>query len=201
VTPGSGDASSEPTFFASPRELRNWFEAHHDAAEILWVGYHKNATGRLGVTWEESRDEALCYGWIDGVRHRIDDQRFKVRFTPRRPGSNWSLVNIRRVQALENDGRMREAGREAFAEADEAAAIAADERRRTARLPAAYADALRAVPEAWEFYRAQPDGYRRDAARWVMDAKREETRRRRLDQLVTDARNGLRIKPLRPRRR
>lgn len=198
---GSGDASSEPVFFGSPRELRDWLQAHHHAAEVLWVGYHKKATGRPSVTWEESRDEALCFGWIDGVRHGIDDARYKVRFTPRRAGSNWSLVNIRRVRALEREGRMTEAGREAFAEADEAAAIAAEERRRSAALPAEYARRLREVPEAWDFYRSQPDGYRRDSARWVMDAKREETRRRRLEQLVADSREGLRIKPLRPRRR
>ena len=201
MTPGSSAASSEPVFFSSTRGLRDWFEAHHDTAETLWVGYHKKATGRPSVTWEESRDEALCYGWIDGVRHAIDDARYKVRFTPRRPGSNWSLVNIRRVRALDGEGRMTAAGRAAFVGADEAAAIAAQERRRSAKLPAEYARLLREVPEAWAFYRAQPDGYRRDAARWILDAKREETRRRRLDQLIADSRRGLRVKPLRPRRR
>ncbi|HSM36137.1 MAG TPA: YdeI/OmpD-associated family protein [Longimicrobiales bacterium] len=188
-------------FFGSPQELRDWFQAHHDAADVLWVGYHKKATGRPSVTWEESRDEALCFGWIDGVRHGLDDATYKVRFTPRRPGSDWSLVNIRRIRALEREGRMAEAGREAFAAADEAAAIAAQERRRSATLPAEYARLLREVPEAWAFYRAQPDGYRRDAARWILDAKRRETRRRRLEQLIEDSRRGLRIKPLRPRRR
>ncbi len=188
---------SAPLFFATPADLRAWFEANHATAEQLWIGYHKKATGRASVTWEESRDEALCFGWIDGVRRSIDDARFKVRFTPRREGSDWSLVNIGRAKELKAQGRMRRSGVAAFAHADEKAARAAHRRRRTAALEGEYLERLKAVSEAWDYYRAQPPGYRRDAARWVMDAKRDETRLRRLAALIEDCAAGRRIKPLR----
>jgi uncharacterized protein YdeI (YjbR/CyaY-like superfamily) len=152
------------------------------------------------MTWPESVDEALCFGWIDGVRKRIDAERYTIRFTPRRPGSIWSAVNVGRVAALTEEGRMRPAGLAAFAaRREDRSGIYSYEQREQAVLPAAYEKRLRAERRAWKWFEAQPKGYRRDAIRWVMTAKREETRERRLATLIEASAAGRRIAPLRRR--
>jgi uncharacterized protein YdeI (YjbR/CyaY-like superfamily) len=189
----------EPTFFAKPDELRAWLERHHEDERELWVGVHKKGSGRPSITWPESVDQALCFGWIDGVRKRIDDESYVIRFTPRKATSTWSRVNLARVEELISAGLVRPAG------------VRAHERR-TAERSGVYsfeqADAptlseeqearFRADSGAWEFFAAQPPGYRRAAVWWVVSAKREETRVRRLATLIADSGDGRRLAALTP---
>lgn len=187
------------TFFETPHDFRRWLEANHDARNELWVGYHKKATGKPSITWEESVDEALCYGWIDGLRRSIDAESYMNRFTPRRKGSHWSRVNLGRVEALIAEGRMQPPGLAAYEARDPEKSGRYSFERDEARLSAEQEKAFRARPEAWAFWTAQPAGYRRQTASWVVSAKREETRARRLATLIEDSANRLRIKQLRRR--
>jgi uncharacterized protein YdeI (YjbR/CyaY-like superfamily) len=189
----------EPTFFATPADWRAWLEEHHETERELLVGFWKRGTGRPSITWPESVDEALCFGWIDGVRRRVDDECYTIRFTPRQKRSTWSAVNIARVAELEAEGRMRPAGLAAFARrSDDRTAIYSYEQRRTAELGPGEEAELRANPAAWAHFQAQTPSYRRAAAHWVMSAKREETRRRRLEQLVAESAQGRRPPALTP---
>ncbi len=188
----------EPKFFASPAEFRDWLERNHASEQELLVGYHKKGTGRPSLTWSESVDEALCFGWIDGIRRTIDAERYTIRFTPRRKGSVWSKVNIRKVEELIQSGRMRPAGERAFEKrAEERSGIYSFEQRSEAVLSEEALARIRADAEAWEFWESQPPGYRRQATWWVVSAKREDTRSRRLEQLIADSAAGQRIAPLR----
>ena len=190
----------KPTFFATRRELRSWLDEHHDSATELWVGLYKKRSGRPSVTWSEVVDEALCFGWIDGIRRGIDDQSYMNRITPRKPNSNWSEVNIRRVQELTRRRRMRAAGLKAFRERRDAPASGLRyEQRYAVKLDAASDRRFRNEQEAWRWFQAQPDGYQASARLWVMSAKRPQTRERRLDTLIEDSANGRRVPPLRPR--
>jgi uncharacterized protein YdeI (YjbR/CyaY-like superfamily) len=187
----------EARFFASPEEWHAWLEEHHDTEAEVLVGYWKRGTGRPSLTWPESVDEALCFGWIDGVRRRIDDERYCIRFTPRRPRSRWSDVNVARVAELEREGRMRPAGRAAFAARTEEGTYSYERQQREAALDDARERRLRADAAAWAYFSAQPPGYRRAVVHWVMSAKREETRDRRLAQLVECSAQGRPVPPLR----
>jgi uncharacterized protein YdeI (YjbR/CyaY-like superfamily) len=192
-------SSSKPIFFPTPAEFAAWLAAHHAAADHLWVGYYKKATKRPSVTWEETVDEALCFGWIDGIRKSLDDESYMIRFTPRKAKSVWSRRNIERVERLEAEGRMQPAGRAAFAFKDahpDSGYATADYRD---ELPKPMVAVFEKSPGAWAFYQAQPPGYRKQSARWVTSAKREATRERRLATLIEDSANGLRIKQLRKR--
>jgi len=183
-------------FFASPEEWRAWLEEHHDSEAEVLVGYWKRGTGRPSLTWAESVDEALCFGWIDGVRRRVDDERYCIRFTPRRARSRWSRVNVERVAALTREGRMRPAGTAAFEARTEEGTYSYEQQQREAALDAERERRLRGDESAWGFFSAQPPGYRRAAVHWVMSAKREETRDRRLAQLVESSANGRPVPPL-----
>jgi uncharacterized protein YdeI (YjbR/CyaY-like superfamily) len=196
-----GRVAQEVRFFASPAELREWFDAHHELDKELNVGFHRRASGRQSVTWEEAVDEALSVGWIDGVRHGIDDESYRIRFTPRRRGSIWSRRNVERVAELTAQGRMRPAGTAAFeARRPERTGIYSHELP-TIDLDPAYEAELRKVPAAWEYFAERPAGYRRAVTRWVMGAKREETRRRRLATLIEDSANRRLVRQFTPRRR
>jgi uncharacterized protein YdeI (YjbR/CyaY-like superfamily) len=187
----------EPIFFASPAELRAWFASHADTERELWVGYHRKATGRPSLTWEQAVDEALCVGWIDGVRRSLDGERFIQRFTPRQARSTWSAVNVRRAEALLAEGRMTAAGRAAFERRrEDRSGIYSYEQRRLATFAPAEQAALDANAAARAFWDAQPAGYRRTATFWVASAKRPETRARRMAQLVEDSAAGRRIRSL-----
>lgn len=178
------------TYFPSPSDLRAWFEKHHQTASELWVGYYKKSSGQPSVTWPESVDEALCFGWIDGIRKSVDEHRYTIRFTPRRPGSIWSAVNIRRAQALAEQGRMQPAGLQAFeAHRETRSGIYSYEQRRD-QLEEPYAAIFRQNQAAWEFFQAQPASYRKAANWWVISAKKEATRRKRLEQLIEDSAHG-----------
>ncbi len=182
------------TYFDSRAAFRAWLAAHHVSADLLHVGFYKKGSGLPSVTYSEAVDEALCFGWIDGVRHAVDALSFTVRFTPRRRGSRWSAVNIKRVEALVGAGLMHEAGLHAF---EQRAGVAGySHESRPSQLPEPYLSRLQAAEAAWTFFVSQPPWYQRDAAFWVTDAKREETRERRLETLIADSKAGRRIKPL-----
>lgn len=188
----------KPTFFRTPAAFRAWLEANHETADHLWVGYYKKATKRPSVTWEETVEEALCVGWIDGIRKSRGEKSYMIRFTPRKPKSVWSQRNIDLIEQLEAEGRMKPAGRAAFAFKDahpDSGYATADE----GKLPKKMITQFKKATRAWAFYQAQPPGYRKQTARWVTSAKREETRARRLATLIEDSGNELRIKQLRKR--
>ena len=188
------------TFFETPADFRSWLEKHHARADELLVGFYKKESGRPSITWPESVDEALCFGWIDGIRRRIDDRSYSIRFTPRRRGSIWSNVNTRRVGELMKEKRMRPAGVKAFEARDPKKTGLYSFERETAALPKEFAKAFRADAKAWTFWEAQPPGYKRLAAYFVISAKRDETRRRRLAVLIRESANGLRLGIARPTR-
>jgi uncharacterized protein YdeI (YjbR/CyaY-like superfamily) len=187
----------EPTFFATPADFRAWFEANHaDHGELL-VGFHKKGSGRPSITWPESVDEALCFGWIDGVRRSIDGDSYSIRFTPRKPRSIWSAVNTRRAQELIEEGRMTPPGLAALERRDEKrSGVYSFERGEAAKLDAEQERRFRAAAGAWEWFQSRPPSYRRAALHWVVSAKRAETRERRLATLIEDSANGRTIKPL-----
>jgi uncharacterized protein YdeI (YjbR/CyaY-like superfamily) len=188
---------SEPIFFESPEEFYAWLEENHETADEVYVGFHKQHTGKRAMTWSESVDQALCFGWIDGRANKIDDDRYMQRFTPRRPGSNWSKVNVEKVAKLKEAGLMRPAGLAAFDKRSEEKTGVYSFEGEKAELPPEYEQRLRANPAAAEYFAKKPPWYRRTATHWVLSAKREETRLRRLAQLIEDSAAGLDIKPLR----
>ena len=178
-------------FFRSLSELRKWFEKYHTTALELWVGYYKKSSGEPSITWPESVDEALCVGWIDGIRKSVDEFRYKIRFTPRKPRSIWSAVNIRRVRALDA-GRMRPAGLAAFAARRENRSGIYSYEQRRAELPEPYAGMLRKNRAAWAFFEARPPEFRKQVSWWVVSARKEETRLKRLKKLVDESTRGKR---------
>lgn len=186
------------TFFASPNDFRVWLAAHHADRDVLWVGFWKKDTGRPSVTWEESVDEALCFGWIDGLRRRIDDEAYTIRFTPRRPGSRWSRRNLDRYRILSAAGRVEPPGASAYARRVESPEGGYSFERDT---PVEFAEEFRVRLEAdaaaWADWSARSPGYRKRVTHWVMSAKREETRERRFGALLDDAAQGRVVRPLR----
>lgn len=187
----------KPTFFPDSAALRAWLREHHQTVPELWVGLFKKATGRASITWPELVDQLLCFGWIDGVRRSIDDERYAIRVTPRRPHSTWSTVNTRRAQELLRLGWMEPPGLAAFENRDPDRTGQYSFERERAALTPAYLGQFRARQDAWSWFREQPPSYRKTVAWWVMSAKREETRQRRLDTLIEDCAAGRRIAPMR----
>ena len=191
----------KPRFFATPADFRAWLARNHGRAGELLVGFHKRDSGRPSITWPQSVDEALCFGWIDGVRRRIDDRRYTIRFTPRRRGSIWSAVNIKRAQELQNMGRMAPAGLAAFeARRDDRSAIYSYEQRKSAELPPPMMRPLEANAAAMKDFEARAPWYRRAVAHWVISAKKDETRRKRLETLIACSARGAPVPPLIPRK-
>lgn len=183
-----------PTFFTTPAGLRAWFRKNHAQTQELWVGFYKKDSGKPSITWPESVDEALCVGWIDGIRKRIDEESYMIRFTPRRRGSIWSAVNIKRVEALTNEKRMQPAGFAVFAARVENRSGIYSYEQRSEQLPEAYGGLLRKNKKAWEFFQSQPPSYRKTIGWWVVSAKQEETRRKRLARLITESTRGKRLR-------
>ena len=182
----------KPTFFESPARFRQWLEKNHDKAPELLVGFFKKDSGRPSITWPESVDQALCFGWIDGVRRRIDDVSYTIRFTPRRRGSIWSKINIGRATELAKCGLMHAAGAKAFEQRSESKSrIYAYEN--APRLPPAAEKRFRSNKKAWKFFNNQPPSYRRVAIYWILSAKKEETRERRLTTLIDDSAHERRL--------
>ena len=183
-------------FFASPSEFRIWLKRHHAEVDELWVGFHKKASGVPSITYLEALDEALCFGWIDGVRKSLDETRFVIRFTPRKPDSSWSAVNIARARALIEAGRMHASGFKVFETRTQEKSIRYSDERKAAVLDPVYEKALMANQKAWDYFQSKPPSYRQIAIFWIMSAKREETRLKRLTQLIEDSANGRSIPPL-----
>lgn len=193
LKPGS---EAKPLFFKSGVEYRAWLEKNHETAKELWIGFWKKSTGKPSLTWQECVDESLCFGWIDGIRKSIDDASYKQRVTPRRPTSIWSQINIRRVGELTAEGRMRPAGLNAFGKRDRTKAYSFEQPREQVGLGRAEEAAFRKDRKAWAFFQAQPPGYRRISGWWVMSAKKEETRQRRLETLIRESASARRLGPL-----
>ena len=196
---GKARAAAAPTFFTGLAPFRRWLRAHSARATELLVGFYTLGSGRPSITYPDARDEALCFGWIDGIRRNIDAHSYSIRFTPRKPKSLWSRVNVERVAALTQEGRMQEAGRVAFALREEArTGVYSFEQREAPRLGPKEEKALRANRAAWAYWNTQPPSYRQQASWWVISAKKEETRARRLAQLVAHSAQGQRLPQYRP---
>lgn len=188
----------KPVFFASEADFRKWLQKNHATADEVWVGFYKKHTGKPTVTYKEAVDQALCYGWIDGIRKSIDDESYMNRFTPRRKGSNWSAVNIKRAHELVADGLMKPAGAKAFAARDESKAARYSFERANVAFSPAQLKAFKKNRKAWQFFESQPPSYRKVVTHWVTSAKQPATQERRLVQLMKDSAAGLRIAALRP---
>ena len=184
----------KPRFFATPKHFRSWLEKHHADTAELWVGFYKKDSGRASITWPESVDEALCVGWIDGLRKSVNEHSYMIRFTPRKAASIWSAVNTRRAAELIKEGRMRPAGVRVFEGRDpKKTNLYSFEQRKAAELAPSLEKRFKANGKAWKFFQSQPDGYRRIAVFYVMSAKQEQTRVRRLDILIRDSAAGRRL--------
>jgi uncharacterized protein YdeI (YjbR/CyaY-like superfamily) len=184
----------KPVFFDSPAAFRRWLEKHHATSQELYVGYYKKHTGKPSLTWPQSVDEALCFGWIDGIRRSWDEEGYLIRFTPRRKQSIWSKINLKRVLELIEEGRMAPAGLAVYqARNPEKTSKYSFEQRETAKLPPSLEKQLRANRKAWAFFQAQPPGYRRLISFYVVSAKQDETRQRRLERLIEDSAAGRRV--------
>jgi uncharacterized protein YdeI (YjbR/CyaY-like superfamily) len=187
----------KPIFFATAGELRGWLELNHATATELLVGFYKRGSGKPSITWQELVDEELCFGWIDGVRRGIDEVSYSNRITPRKPRSTWSAINIARAKDLIRLGRMHPFGLEAFERrTQERSAIYSYEQRKVARFHPEAEQSFRAKKKAWAFFQAQPPSYQRTATWWVISAKREDTRKRRLAALIADSQRGRTVGPL-----
>lgn len=184
---------TDVTFFATAVDFRRWLEEHHATARELWVGYRKKTSGEPSVGYQESVDEALAFGWIDGVRKGLGPTAYTNRFTPRKPGSTWSAANVRRVGELTAEGHMHPAGLAAFAARDPAKTELYSYERETAALDADAEARFRGDEKAWAFWEKQPPGYRRTITWWVVSAKQEATRRRRLEKLIAESAAGRRL--------
>jgi uncharacterized protein YdeI (YjbR/CyaY-like superfamily) len=193
----SAKTRPDPLFFAKPSEFLEWLEKNHDKTSEIWVGFHKRNSGKPSITWPESVDVALCFGWIDGVRKSVSETSYAIRFTRRTVRSVWSAVNINRAEELIQLGRMQPAGLKAFKQrSDERSAIYSYEQRQSPKLSGDFEKLFRVNRKAWNFFQAQAPWYRRVAAFWVLTAKREETRLKRLAMLIDDSENERTIPPL-----
>ena len=189
-------ARVKPRYFRSAAEFRKWLERNHDKAGELWLGYYKKGATKKGITYQEAVDQALCFGWIDGKVRTIDDASYMQRFTPRRAKSPWSAINIKRAKELIAEGLMHPAGEKAFKERDPSKTSLYSFENRPQKLPPQMEKRFKAKKKAWEFFSTQPPGYRRNAIWWVTSAKKDETKDRRLAQLIEDSAAGRRIRQL-----
>lgn len=184
----------KPKFFATPLHFRRWLEKHHAKKDELWVGYYKKDSGRRSITWPESVDEALCFGWIDGIRKGVDDISYTTRFTPRRKTSVWSAVNIRNVERLIESNRMQPPGLAAFEGRNKDRCEIYSYEQRPADLPEVFAKQMRKNKKAWQFFQKQPPGYRRIMTWWIVSAKQEGTRQARLAKLIAGSAKQQRLR-------
>jgi uncharacterized protein YdeI (YjbR/CyaY-like superfamily) len=187
-------ATGGPVFFRSAGDFRAWLEEHGATVGELLVGFHKVGTGKPSLTWPQSVDEALCFGWIDGVRKRIDDGAYQIRFTPRKAKSTWSAINVRRVETLIAEGRMMPAGLDAFERRLESnSGIYSYEQATPLALTPDEVKAFRRNKGAWEYFETVAPSYRKAVTHWIASAKREETRARRLAKLIESCAAGVRL--------
>lgn len=189
----------KPKFFKKPSDFGKWLAQNHDKKEELIVGYYKVATGKPSMTWSESVDEALCYGWIDGIRRKHDEESYTIRFTPRRPKSIWSAVNLAKIVQLTKEGRMQPAGLKVYKNRSDNKlnGYSFEQKKGDIKFTKEYEALLKKNKEAWTFFKSQAPYYKRTATWWVISAKREETRLKRLTQLIQDSEMQLKVKPFR----
>ena len=187
----------DPTYFATQQDFRNWLEKNHARETELLVGFYKVTSSKPSITWPQSVDQALCFGWIDGIRKSIDPESYSIRFTPRKPGSNWSAINIRKVEEMNKLGLMFPAGLAAFEKRNEQKSAIYSYENKPEKLDSENEILFRSQEQAWAFFQSQPPSYQRTAIYWVMSAKQEATRQKRLNDLISDSENRLKIKPLR----
>ncbi|WP_436515384.1 YdeI/OmpD-associated family protein [Ekhidna sp. To15] len=185
------------TFFSTPDHFRKWLEENHKQESELWVGYYKKATGKPSITWPESVDQALCFGWIDGIRKKIDEEAYQVRFTPRKPTSHWSHVNIKRIAELKKEGLVMEAGLTAYSKKRHGNTGQAFFEQKNVKLSSNYEEKLKVNKEAWAFFNEKlAPSFRKQSIWWVMSAKREETRDKRFNTLIECSAKGEKVPPL-----
>ena len=183
-----------PTFFKTPSAFRKWLAANHAKSKELWVGFYKKDSGKPSINWPESVDEALCFGWIDGVRKSIDDESYMIRFSPRKPSSIWSAVNIHNAEKLIKEKRMQPTGLKAYAARKEYRSGVYAYEQRSPELVEPYLGKLKRNRAAWKFFQAQPPYYRKTMNWWIVSAKQEETRLKRLDKLIEESAAGRRMR-------
>jgi uncharacterized protein YdeI (YjbR/CyaY-like superfamily) len=183
----------KPKFFRTPTDFETWLEKNHATATELWVGFYKKDSGKPSITWLESVDQALCFGWIDGIRKRVDEISYQIRFTPRRRGSVWSAINIKRAKELARQKQMRPAGSEAFAGRIENKSGIYSYEQRSTELSQPYAKLLKKNKAASSFFRIQPPSYRKMIGWWIVSAKKEQTRMARLAKLISESAKGKRL--------
>src|SRR5437660_11875112 len=198
LAPSGAKTTMKLRFFKTPAAFRKWLAANHAKSKELWVGFYKKNSGKPSITWPESVDEALCFGWIDGVRKNIDEESYQIRFSPRKPRSIWSAVNIRNAERLIKEGRMWPAGLKAYQARKENRSGIYSYEQRSPELVEPYLGKLKRNKKAWEFFQAQPPGYRKTMNWWIVSAKKEETRLKRLEQLIEESASGRRIGLLTP---
>lgn len=183
----------QPTFFPTPQDLRDWLDKNHKTEQELLVGFYKVGTKKPSITWSESVDQALCYGWIDGVRRSIDEESYSIRFTPRKPTSIWSVVNIKKIEELTKAGLMQEAGLEAFKLRKEEKSGIYSHEKEPAKLISDYEKQFKANKKAWDFFEKQAPSYKKVMIHWIMSAKQEKTQISRLEKTISESENGKRI--------
>ncbi len=182
-----------PTFFAMQSDFRRWLDENHDQESELLVGFYKVGSSHPSMTWPQSVDEALCFGWIDGVRKSIDGDSYSIRFTPRKKNSIWSAVNIKKVADLTEQGLMQPAGIASFAKREENKSRIYAYEKEPVKLDAEFEKKLKANKKAWSFFESQAPSYQKTAIHWIMNAKQEATKTSRLEKLITTSENGQRI--------
>lgn len=187
----------EIRFFSTQADLRKWFLKNYEKLAEQWVGFYKKGSGMQSITWPESVDEALCFGWIDGIRKSIDEESYKIRFTPRTPRSIWSAVNIKRANELVELGLMQPSGLAEFEKRDDERSRVYAYEQKTVELSGKYISIFKRNKKAWTFFQTQPSSYRKPATWWVMSAKQEATRLKRLNTLIADSAAGMRIAQMR----
>jgi uncharacterized protein YdeI (YjbR/CyaY-like superfamily) len=189
--------NKKPIFFKSANYFRKWLEKNYKKETELFVGFYKVGTGKPSLTWSQSVDQALCFGWIDGIRKSIDDESYSIRFTPRKPTSKWSAINIKKVEELTKLGLMKPEGLKAFRLTDEDKARVYLNESHPVELPANYKKKLMSNEKAWKYFSSMPPSYQKITVRWVMDAKQEKTRDSRLETLIKDSAAGQKVKVMR----
>ncbi|HXR83036.1 MAG TPA: YdeI/OmpD-associated family protein [Hanamia sp.] len=185
-----------PTFFSTKSELRKWFEKNHRKAEELLVGFYKVGTKKSSITWSESVDEAICFGWIDGVRRSIDNESYCIRFTPRKTGSIWSAINIKKVEVLSKQGLMQPSGIAAFEKRQENKSRIYSYEKESPSLPDDFLKKFKANKKAWNYFQSMAPSYQKTCIHWIIDAKQEATKIKRLEELICDSEAGRKIKRL-----
>lgn len=184
-------------FFKSQHELRNWFGKNHETAKELFVGYYKVHTKKKSITWSESVDEAICFGWIDGIRKRIDDDSYQIRFTPRNPKSIWSDVNIKKIKKLKKLGLVKQKGLEAFSKKIEEKSKIYSYERKNIKLSKEFEEEIKKNKLAWDYFSKLAQSYKKASVHWIMSAKRLETQKKRLQILIESSEQNQKVPPLR----